>query len=247
MKTVTFTVAALCAVVALPAFAAQRGSDNELRPVEMALQPQNVFIPPGFDSNDNAQIVVSGELPNSCYQAAGATATVDKKNKKIIVKQDGYRNNGAFCVEMISSYTSTVNVGVLDAAKYEVLIAPQGKSAPQTRGTMNITAADRPEKDEVIYAPVDEVTYTQKADGSELVLRGTFRSECANLDRVEVLTRAPGVVEVLPITDLREGVQCVPGSKPFDATVSLANVPKGTTLVHVRSQSGQSINRVIEI
>ena len=43
-------------------FLSTQAATMELVPVE------NVYTPRGFDSNDNAEIVITGYLPNLCYQ-----------------------------------------------------------------------------------------------------------------------------------------------------------------------------------
>ncbi|RZA07842.1 MAG: hypothetical protein EOP11_06570 [Proteobacteria bacterium] len=218
---------------------------NPLLPVVVKIKPEHVFIPPGFDSNDNAQLVVTGALRNTCYKQGATTARVDEASKKIFITQEAFKYNSAWCAELMADYVKTVDLGVVKEGKYQVLVN-DGEDKPVAMGIMNIADNKAPEPDSNTYAPVEEVVITNKDGKRELTIRGTLQSRCTKLDQIKILERAPGVIEVLPITDLKDGMRCSREKVEFDQTVALPDV-SGPTLVHIRSLSGGSVNRVIDL
>ena len=244
MKVNLHRISLLSVLTAFSIVATAEAAPNPLLPVMIKIKPEQVFVPPGFDTNDNAQLVVSGGLANTCLKAGATKARVNHKKRQIYLEQEALQYTDCWCAELPTTYTKTVDLGVLEEGKYQVLVA-DGPEKVQKEGQMAIAAATTNAPDERFYAPVEEAVISNKDGVAELTLRGTFSSTCTNLEQVKILQRTPGVIEVLPISDLREGTACVAGENPYEKTVSLPAV-KGKTLVHIRSLSGQSINRVIE-
>lgn len=226
-------------------FAFAVNQDNPLLPVVIKIKPDHVFIPPGFDSNDNAQLVVTGDLQDTCHKQGRTQVRVDEGEKKIYVTQEAFKYNSAWCADLPANYVETVNLGVVKEGKYEVLVN-DGNDKPVKTGEMNIAAAKSPEPDADTYAPVEEVVISNVDGKRELTLRGTLQSRCTKLTDVKILERAPGVIEVLPITDLKEGMRCTRERADYEKTVALPEV-NGPTLVHIRSLAGGSVNRVLNL
>ena len=61
-----------------------------------------IFIPNGFDDNDNAEVILHGKLPSTCYHAGSSSAVVDAKAKKIDVKADVLFYADSFCIQSIT-------------------------------------------------------------------------------------------------------------------------------------------------
>jgi hypothetical protein len=211
------------------------------------VSPENIFAPVSFDDNDNAQVIVSGVLPTTCYKAGPADVTVDKDNFKIFITQKNFVTHGAWCAEIITPYMKEIDLGMLPIGKYEVFNI-QVNGQQEKRAVLPIADAVTPETDNFHYAQVQEIT-VDPSNGETpamLLLKGKFTSDCIHLQEVRVFYRQPNVIEVLPITDLKEGAICKPDSKPFTAKQPLNPPWKGKTLIHVRSMSGQALNKVFE-
>jgi hypothetical protein len=84
----------------------------------------HVYIPSGFDSNDSAEAVVTGFLPNLCYKAPKSTVSI--KDGKIAVSVKATKNIAggrmAYCANVIVPYTESISIGVLDKGKYKVSV-----------------------------------------------------------------------------------------------------------------------------
>jgi hypothetical protein len=218
---------------------------NPLLPVVIKIKPDHVFIPPGFDSNDNAQLVVTGDLQDTCHKQGRTKVRVDEAAKKIFLTQEAFKYNSAWCADLPANYVQTVDLGVVKEGKYEVVVN-DGNDKPVKAGEMSIAVAKTPEPDANTYAPVEEVAIKNTGDKRELTLRGTLQSRCTKVEDVKILQRAPGVIEILPITDLKEGTRCVRENAEYEKTIALPEL-KGPTLVHIRSLAGGSVNRVLNL
>ena len=65
-------------------------SADDFKPAIVVQLPENVFSPMGFDDNDNAQIVLYGNLPDTCHKAGSVRYRVDKQRKTIFIRNEVY-------------------------------------------------------------------------------------------------------------------------------------------------------------
>lgn len=247
MKSLTLirSLTALALLVSASAY-----SDSiEYKPQLVRLIPQDTFIPPGFDDNDVSQIVLSGNLPNTCYRAATPTYQVDTVQKKIIIQNYAYLYPGCWCNQVLVPYTHTLNLGILPKGEYQVLLQDH-KDVLQPKGTLSITVGRTPSPDEFEYAPVQDVFLedpTNSTPDPTLIIRGRFESDCMYLQEIKVLYRATHIVEVLPIAMTKTEPGCNPMKVPFESRIRLHTQWRGSTLIYVRSLNGQSITKVVDL
>ncbi len=215
-------------------------------PVKIKYIPDVTFAPMGFDSNDNAQVVLAGEFPNTCYHVGMTKAKVDKQNKKVVIQDEAYLYDSSWCTFMKIPYTQVINLGVLPPGKYEVSI--------QNKLGGNIKMADLPimetksvEPDDFLYAPVKDAIFSHdsatKVD--TLTLRGSFTNSCMSIDNVRLNYRSNNVIEVLPIAKM-ETQGCADVMVPYEHKITLTQKLRGKALFHVRALSGQAINNVVD-
>ena len=210
--------------------------------------PEQTFIPKGFDSNDNAQVIVYGRFHDLCHRLAPTLSKVDFQNKKIVIENQIY-NVSESCVDMYvnTPYTSVVNLGALPAGAYSVYVMDE-KRTPVLAEMLEIRSASVPAHiDNFLYAPVDEVHTVKVAQANTLpiVLKGTFTNSCLSLKEVKVNLTAGNVYDVLPIMAMA-GSGCKNTETPFQVSVNLPNFPTTPTLLNIRIMGGQSIERVID-
>ncbi len=231
------------------AFSGQVGAQSGIESV--VLDPDYVFVPPGFDDNDQAEVVIYGYLPNTCYRVGPARAEFDASRGRVVIRNEAYYSDSSWCLQMTLPYTQSLPIGVLTSGQYPVTLNSQTGS-PKDVGTLAIAKSSRPSAgpDDAIYGLVEDVRVDASRTGSSqrrMTLRGLLSSSCLALKEVKVLTRVPGIVEVLPIAEFKAGVQCRQELVPFETTVDLQTSSTGPTLFHVRSLNGQALNRVIEL
>jgi len=206
-----------------------------IAPLTVEVAPQDIFLPQGFDGNDNAQIVVAGEFPNTCYQSGKLIAEV--KGNRISLRQEARLHTGCWCAPFSVPFTQTVDLGVLPIGNYSV------QSAGLTAGVLTVSRARSSAPDDFFYAPVEEAVLDASGARPKLSLRGVFPSDCMRMREIKVIEKN-NVVVVLPITDLREGAICAPRPVPFEETVVLERRAR-KTLVHIRALNGQAINKLM--
>lgn len=242
MKTYVLSLLAVLslgvALVGSPAFAA---SSVKL----ITYEPSKVFTPRGFDNNDNAQIVLDGIFPNTCYKVSEPIVKVDLTNKKIHVKDQALHFTNTVCLYMLVQYFKPINLGVLPEGKYEILVEDKDGNVKKD-ADLNIAKANSVSPDEHLYAPVEEAWVDQSGQIPVLVLRGHFTQSCLRMKEV-LMNDYPDLIEVLPIAEQVPGVACSDALVPYEERVPLKGGQTGRVLVHIRSLNGQSVNRVLNL
>lgn len=210
------------------------------------LEPQNIFIPSGFDSNDNAQIIINGTLPNPCYKIQEIQTSLNAKKKKLTVKIIGSRKVGDICITVLSEFTEVVNLGKLAPGKYKVKGIGEKTNVSKS---FNIAEATSTNQDNFQYAQISKVQVTNtdyQNHVADISIEGIFRESCYTLDEVGVNVTKDHVIEVLPIMK-RNSKICQDVIVPFHYTLTTGELKEGKYLVHVRSEKGTSLNKVIDL
>jgi hypothetical protein len=235
-----FLVFASLLSLAAPALADEPGM-----PRLLDVTPTRVFAPPGFDSNDNAQLVLAGEFPNTCFRMGPAEARVDVERKRIFVRSRAYYYPQGWCLQTLVPFDQTVELGVLPAGEYSVHV--EGERDLRVKMPVALSVSGGP--DDFLYALVDEgrTEVVSEEGQQELIVAGKLTSSCMFIKELRTMYRARNVVEVLPIAEVRPNTICQPVLRPFEARVLLRRPWDGDTLVHIRSLNGKAVNRVVQL
>ena len=218
-----------------------------------SLAPANVdavFVPVGFDDNDNIEVVVSGHLTNICSKTGPLEADVNADARTITLRPQVWSYQSPSCAtqEMFIPFTQAVSLGTIDAGEYKVVV----NDAPAVPARELVVApAFVSTPDDFVYAPVESASVTRdKATGRVNGVRvsGTYptmQGACWVLKEVRATAVKGNVIVVLPISELRKGAACDNANRTFKATKKVSGVPAGDLLVHVRVMNGQSLNKVV--
>lgn len=198
----------------------------------------DIFVPQGFDDNDNAQVVVEGFFPNTCYKLG--PVKVEKSDRDIKLIPQAYFYHGP-CLQVMVHYVQEINLGILKAGKYALNIPSDCSGEPHT---LSIARSANPGPDDYLYAPIESARVTSK-ETPTVQLHGAFSNSCMSLDRVVVHRESGRVVAILPIAKYENTGVCLDVLKPFHKDVRIEEPLKGRTLLHVRSLNGNAVN-VIE-
>lgn len=220
-------------------------AQDESSPTLVNAPITQVYTPMRFDDNDNAQIIVEGEFPNTCFKVGPAKLKVNREEQKVQFQLMAIKYSGP-CLQIQTPYIKVIDLGILPEGKYEIISV--GKSSPAA--VLSVHHTDSKMADDFLYAPVD-AAFVRKAEGGErrvLTVAGTFPNSCMKFsdDVNSLLAHATNknIIEVLPIVEMEKGA-CLQVNIPFTRSVTLEdNIKPGKYLIHIRTLNGQSFNKV---
>ena len=99
-------------------------------PVLITSPVEKVFVPLGFDDNDNTEVVIYGHFTSTCFKTGPAKATVDYDTMTVTVDAQAYRYTGG-CAQVMVPFTQSVKFGQVRAGSYTVVVTnrPEEPSA----------------------------------------------------------------------------------------------------------------------
>lgn len=249
------SVFCVLATFCISATAWSRPGVEVLTPNTLDILPDRVFAPLGFDDNDNVQVVLDGHLADTCYKIGPTHIRVDHENHKIYLRQTAYYYSGAWCAEVRIPYVQTVNLGLLAAGEYEILLERPDRGV-DSAANLPIAIATNSSADNFVYAPIAEARLERShaIGGNEndapfdLILSGSFANSCMHFMTAKMNIRANNVIEVLPVAKIdRTHSNCAQVETEFSTTLSLSGVAHGRYLIHIRSLNGQALNRIVDL
>ncbi len=212
---------------------------------------EKVFVPQGFDNNDNVEVVIHGHFPNSCYRVGPITARFDEERNQIEVDAKSYYyKNQPICMQVLMSFTQSVKVGLVKAGSYKVVVKDRPAAiAPR----LDILEALTPDADDFLYAPVAQVLVsTAETNKETLTIEGTYPytfTGCMVVTDVRTRLTSNDVLVVQPIAKFTDGEECeAQGSnRKFSIKKDMSSIlPSEDYLIHVRTLNGNSLNSFIE-
>jgi hypothetical protein len=217
------------------------GADESPRNGQLVtVATEEIFVPLGFDDNDEIMVVVDGFLPSSCYRLTRPEVAIDEATHQITVSAVA-RYYDAPCVQSLIPFSQEVPVGILPQGEFTVKSA----AGDVTRSLM-VKEATSAGPDDFLYAPVERVTIDKDPDTGGLAARieGRFTNSCMQWQEAMVSANDRTIV-VQPIMSLTDGNECAPEQRRFNIAVPLpADIAEGRNLLHVRSLNGKAVNLV---
>jgi hypothetical protein len=204
-----------------------------------------VFVPTGFDDNDSVQVVVDGNLSNSCYKAAAGEFTIDTETHTILLTPMARVSDSAACLQVLVPYTYVYELGVLPRGDYSISVAGMDGSK-----RLSVAEATSAGPDDEFYAAIDNAYVAEfpSLGRRAVMLEGTYTNTCMRWVRADLKHVAPDVIEVLPVVAIVDNGNCVDMKFPFKGvSVDLPTLERGRYLLHVRAMNGSAVNRVFEI
>jgi len=252
MLTAKSTLGALAAL-ALPCLSvASLSHAAELpKPTLVPTALDNVFVPVGFDDNDNVEIIVAGHFTNVCSKVGPLTAEVNEDARIITLSPQTWVYQSVRCEtqEIYVPFIQSVALGTLSRGDYKVVVA----SAPQLDSRDLVVAkATQSTPDDYTYAPVENVEVTRDAESGRITgveVSGTFSrflAGCTKFKELRATITKGNVMVVLPIAEFTPNKPCEnpTGDRKFRARAKVEGAPATDMLLHVRVMNGMSINKV---
>ncbi len=220
------------------------------QPEVFSSAPSGVYVPQGFDTNDNVEIFFEGEFANACHKVGMTTHTVDEETKSIYITDMAYYFGESICAMMVVPYQKGVNAGILHEGDWKVYFRHSRGNFVES-GYVPVRTTENPRPDDHLYAPVEKVKFHNGVDGTpaKLEIVGKFFDTCSRVDYVKVFQRAESnVVEVLPIAIRdRGGCEEAPEGIDFKHIVKMKDLRPGRFLLHTRANNGRSVNEIVTI
>lgn len=206
----------------------------------------HVFVPQGFDNNDNVEVVVTGKFPNPCYIKNKVAVNVD--GDKIFIKVTALKkdnSSSALCEDMSVPFKEDVTIGNLQGGNYEIIVNESTRF--EKREKLNVTVSNSNSVDDHLYPIVDyvELGFTGGVTGDVMLVART-PSDCVKFDRVELVSNKKDVVSVLPIM---KKVSQTCNEKRTRVTIPVRFNPRTLSnreiMLFVRSIEGKAVNTII--
>jgi hypothetical protein len=234
-----------------PAFAQ---SDSNAAPT-VVLEPapvERVFVPQGFDDNDNAEVISQGRFSNACMKTGMVEKTVDPIRRIIRLRPLAYVYKGEPCAQVIVPFIQRVTFGTLHEGTWKIEVEGMPALAPLPLVVKRSVSAA---PDEFLYAPVEEVVLLPGTLGirQKLVVSGNWpvipARGCFVMKQIRTHLGSDNTLVVQPIAELLPPEQCSPTSlrkRAFQASVYLEKSLQLDSLIHVRVLNGESLNKFYE-
>jgi hypothetical protein len=211
---------------------------------DIKIQFERAFIPQGFETRDETQVVMAGTLPDTCYKPTRVETQVDKAAKVITITQWAAAAS-TNCLPMIVPFYSVVKLGRLEAGEYELRDEPSQANL----GSLEVLPSKDPGggSDYLNFAPLsDAYVETDPVTGRlELVLEGSWLDRCSRFKEIQVVYQSD-VIVVKPIIESESGSRKC-GSKRSRAGFTERVALKAMSLpylLHVRLRGGEAINKL---
>jgi hypothetical protein len=212
-------------------------SENE----EVVINVDNIFIPKGFDSNDDSEITLTGYLPNTCY--VRAKAKTDIVGEKIAIEVSATKVNDRNCIMAVVPFILPVKLGVLKTGTHDISV--------NTFMNSKITIA-QPGSSKIDNFNYANITSVEKVDSTSVLLTGFHPSSCMEFDKVIMeFNDKNDTLSVMPIIKQNPlHTICDRRAVPFSYVVEIPKVDqraaKDKVLVHVRKLDGNAVNILLE-
>lgn len=207
----------------------------------------HVFVPAGFDNNDNVEIVVTGHFPNPCYNRSGVKVKVIDDTIKVTISASVKEDKANLCAAMIVPFKEDIVVGNLQGGDYKIVV--NEGTAFELKDKITIVEATSQNQDDHIYAMVNyiELGFTGGGFGDARLV-GWNPSDCLELDRVEYRSNGKDTVSIMPIMKkVREF--CPMKLTPLEIPVRFdpSEFSHSKVLLMSRTIDGRSVNSLVNL
>lgn len=207
----------------------------------------HLFVPEGFDNNDNVEVVVTGKFPNPCFTRNKVEVNVNGDTIKIdVTSLSKEEQNLRLCEDLKVPFSEVVTIGNLQAGDYKLIV---NQATPfELKGEIKVGEAASNSIDEHLYAQVDyvELGFTGGLSGDALLV-GHSVSPCLVLDKVEYLSNKKDTYSILPIMK-KISSDCPEKRSRIQIPVKFnpKALKNDKILLFVRSIDGKSVQAFVE-
>lgn len=196
---------------------------------------QNIYTASGFSSDENAEVTITGWLPNICHKEPIVTLKRDLLRKVIYlnVVSYAYHSSSPFCPQNIIPFVKTVDLGRLDTGSYLIIVNEDSPFELMSR--IYIQRPQDPQSKQNKYLYVTDV----KNKNHTLTLTGYKPSSCYEVSDVEFINDRYNTYTVLPILNKTTDF-CPMKMTPEEVEVEIPHhLTTQRVMLHIRSFGGE--------
>lgn len=215
----------------------------------------DVFVvPKGYDTNDEIEVTYLTKLPSSCF--GPADVRVSKLGKRefqidFFIKKkslSGCDNSRDTRIKSPTYHDHTISLGELEEGEYSIYFKRQGR---KLKRSFIVDKKKVNTVDDNHYAPITRAfipSLIHQTLNAQVILSGILPVSCMYLPQNEIeVYRYGNIFVVIPKAKFMPG-DCRETEIPLQSIVSLGEIKRpGAYLIHIRSQSGLSINKVFHV
>lgn len=211
-------------------------------PIVINAPVKHVFVPSGFDNNDNVEVIVTGSFPTTCYSRNKVEVAVRDEVIKVTVTSLNSTKDNSNCESLEIPFMENVTIGNLQAGDYQIVV----NNILKEKMTVNVSSSNS--VDDHLYAMINYVELGFMGGlTDEAVLVGKNLNDCLVLDKVEYLSNGKDTLSVLPI--MKKVTANCSGERSY-LEVPIKFKPKAfannKVLIFVRTMDGKSISSLID-
>lgn len=227
-----------------------RNANAAEQPALVKAPVEKVFVPLGFDDNDDVEVIAHGHFPNTCYKIGPTRSQVDVDTGVVTVEVQAYLYPGVGCAQMLVPFTQSIKLGTVKIGSYriEVIDTPRAVAPP-----LVVAPARTSNPDDFLYSPVATIGLEETTPGQYQVrLEGEYPHMfigCMVMREVRWHLSPGNTLVILPIAELVDGPECEDPSYSYDFSITqpIGSLAPETYLLHTRVLDGSSLNRLIDL
>lgn len=215
-------------------------------PIVITSPIDHVFVPMGFDNNDNVEVVVTGKFPNPCYIKNSMYVKV--REDKIHIEVTALKKDNpdiAMCAPMEVPFRESITIGNLQGGSYDLIINEGTRFEHNEK--LEVAVSDSQSVDDHLYPIVEyvELGFTGGLSGDAFIIARS-PSDCVVFDQVKYISNGKDTISVLPIMKKVTGV-CNNRQKRIEIPIKFKpNAFRSKdVLLFVRSIEGKAVNTII--
>ena len=218
----------------------------QTEPIVIPSPVDHLFVPKGFDNNDNVEVVVTGKFPNPCYiKNSMFVKVIDSKIHVEVTALKKDNPDVAMCAPMEVPFRETITLGNLQGGEYDIVINEGTRF--ELNDKIEVVASESQSVDDHLYPIVEyiELGFTGGLSG-DAVIMARSPSSCVVFDQVKYISNDKDTLSIMPIMKKVSG-ECDNRQKRIAIPIKFnPNALRNKeVLLFVRSIEGKSVNTVI--
>lgn len=211
-------------------------------PIVVNAPVDHLFVPNGFDNNDNVEVVVTGNFPNTCFSRNKVEVSIKEENINVTITALSTTHEKSDCPKIEIPFMENVTIGNLQAGEYKINVNNK------LHEKLNVEIASSRSVDNHLYALINyiDLGFTGGLSGDAMLV-GRIHESCLSLDSIEYLSNGKDTLSILPIMK-KVSDDCTGERKYLELPVKFAPraFSSDKVLLFVRTMDGKSVSSLID-